>query len=313
MAHRYPGTDDAKRRGPGILAVMGRIERSFSLFRSSWSVLGHDRELLVLPVVSAVVNLVVMASFAVPGWLSLRDQLVFDSAGNASSELAPTVLTYVVAVAFYFCSAFVVIFFNAALICGANERFEGGDPTLSSALAGAWHRIGTILQWAAVSVTVSMIIRQVQERGGLLGKLLGSLLGFVWAVVTYLVLPTLVIEGVGVGEAFRRSKDAIRTTWGENLAGQVGLGIVGFLAAIPIVGVGVVGVLAFGSSVALGVTLIVAAVVGVLLLSVVMSAMGVVYQTALYRYATRRPIVGYDTAALSGAFTPKTSGRLLGR
>ena len=43
------------------------------------------------------------------------------------------------------------------------------------------------------------------------------------AVVTYLVLPMLVIEGVSVGEAFRRSREAIRTTWGENIIGQGGI------------------------------------------------------------------------------------------
>ena len=58
--------------------------------------------------------------------------------------------------------------FSSALICGANERFEGGDPTLGSSLAGARSRIGLIFQWALVSATVSMIIRQIQERGGLL-------------------------------------------------------------------------------------------------------------------------------------------------
>lgn len=310
FAHRGrpSGPVRSARRG-GILGRMGRLERSLSLFTSSWSVVRDDRELLVLPVVSAIVNLVVMASFAVPAWLSLQEVATYDSAGSASSGLEPTVLTYVVAIAFYFCTAFVVIFFNAALIHGANERFEGGDPTLSSALAGAWQRVGTIAQWAAVSATVSMVIRQIQERGGLLGKLIGSLLGFVWGVVTFLVLPSLVIEGVGVGEAFQRSKNAIRSTWGENLAGQVGLGLVGFVAALPIIGLGVAGVFLLGTSVPLGVALLVVAVAALLILSILTSAMGVVYQTALFRYATQRPIAGYDGVALAGAFTPKRAGR----
>ncbi|MFN8050996.1 MAG: DUF6159 family protein [Acidimicrobiales bacterium] len=288
---------------------MGRFQRSISLFKSSWAVVRTDRELLLLPVVSALVSLVVMASFAVPAWLSLKDTTTIDAYGNTTSSMAPTALTYVLGALFYFCSAFVVIFFNAALISGANERFEGGDPTIGSALAGAWSRVGLILQWSAVSATVSLIIRQIQERGGLLGKIVGGLIGFAWAVVTFLVLPTLVIEGVGVREAFRRSTDSIRTTWGENLIGQGGIGLLGLVAVLPCLFVGAIGVVLMGTSVVLGLALIAIAVIGILAASVLLSATGVVYQTALYRYATHRPISGFEQEALAGAFRQKPASR----
>ena len=36
-----------------------------------------------------------------------------------------------------------------------------------------------------------------------------------------------------MGDALKRSKDLFKKTWGENVIGQGGLGIVGFLAMIP--------------------------------------------------------------------------------
>ena len=48
--------------------------------------------------------------------------------------------------------------------------------------------------------------------------------------MTFLTVPILVIEDLGVGDALKRSKDLFKKTWGENVIGQFGLGSVGFLA-----------------------------------------------------------------------------------
>ena len=46
--------------------MANRIKRSAALFKSSWQVLRQQRSLLLLPIVSAVTTLLVVASFAVP-------------------------------------------------------------------------------------------------------------------------------------------------------------------------------------------------------------------------------------------------------
>lgn len=284
---------------------MSRISRSFDLFGSSWNVLRRDRELLALPVISGVVSIVVFASFLLPGYLSLDSRTTIDEFGRLTETLEPTVWTYVLGAAFYVVSAFFVIFFNAALVHATNQRLDGGDPTLASALAGAWARRGLILRWAIVSATVSMIIRQIQENGGLIGRLLGGLIGIAWGVVTFLVLPTLVIEGLGVRDALSRSAASVRTTWGENLIGQGGLGLAGVIFSLPILGLGAIGALLLADSVVLGLTIIAAAILALMALVVVLSALGVIYQTALYRFATHGVVEGFPAPALRGAFHPK--------
>lgn len=279
---------------------MNRFQRSLSLFKSSWTVICSDRELLLLPVFSALVSLVVTLSFVVPGLFSMREQTTV-----SGSSVVPTPLTYVLIVLFYLVSAFVVIFFNSALICGANERLAGGDPTISSAIQGALQRIGLIFQWSLVSATVSMVIRQIQDNGGIVGKIFGGLLGFAWSVVTFLVLPTLVLEGLSVKDAFRRSAESIKTTWGENVIGQGGLGLIGFVGILPFFVVGAVGIATLQTTALLGGTLIAIAMVGMLGVSIVVSALGVVYQTALYRFATHQTVPAFDDQVLAGAFRAK--------
>jgi hypothetical protein len=67
----------------------------------------------------------------------------------------------------------------------------------------------------------------------LVGQIIGSLIGLAWSLVTFLTIPILVIEDIGVGAALKRSKDLFKKTWGENVVGQAGLGIIGFIAMIP--------------------------------------------------------------------------------
>ena len=43
------------------------------------------------------------------------------------------------------------------------------------------------------------------------------------------------IEDVGIGAAFTRSKDLFKQTWGENVVGQAGLGVLGIFVMFPAV------------------------------------------------------------------------------
>ena len=49
---------------------MGKIERSWELVKASWAVLRADKELMIFPVLSMIAVTIVMATFAVPLFLS---------------------------------------------------------------------------------------------------------------------------------------------------------------------------------------------------------------------------------------------------
>ena len=62
-----------------------------------------------------------------------------------------------------------------------------------------------------------MVLRAIQERGGIVGQIGAAIAGVAWALITFLVVPILVIEGVGPMEAIRRSGGLLRQTWGEQI------------------------------------------------------------------------------------------------
>jgi hypothetical protein len=182
---------------------MGKLRTTLDLARSSWSVLKADKELLVLPLLSGVASLIVAATFVVPLFL----------VGGAEAE--PTPAAYVLLFLMYVVLAIITIFSNAALIAGAHERLQGGDPTVGSALRAATGRLGQILPWAVISATVSILLQAVRQRGGAAGAGAAAAAGLAWSLVTFLVLPIIVIEGLPVRAAIGRSKDLFKRTWGR--------------------------------------------------------------------------------------------------
>ena len=53
-----------------------------------------------------------------------------------------------------------------------------------------------------------------------------KLIGVAWTLATFLVVPVLVTRDVGPIDAVKESAGLLRETWGENLIGNVGLGLV---------------------------------------------------------------------------------------
>ncbi len=260
---------------------MDKLRNTLSLARSSWSVLQADKELLLLPLLSGIASTIVAASFIVPILLS----------GGADGE--PTALGYVLLFVMYVVLAFVTIFFNAALVAGAHERLHGGDPTVGSALRAAASHTGRILPWAVVSATVSILLQAVQQRAGLAGRGVAGIAGLAWTLVTFLVIPVIVIEGLGVGAAVKRSSALFKQTWGENVAARVGFGVLGFVLALPAVLIIAVGSVAGTVGAGIGIAV---AVVWLLAVTLVMASLSSIFQTALYLFAAEREVpAGYFT------------------
>jgi small-conductance mechanosensitive channel len=148
----------------------------------------------------------------------------------------------------------------------------------------------------------------VQERLGLIGRFVVGLIGLAWTVATFLVVPVLVSKDVGPVDAVRHSVELLKRSWGENLIGQGGIGVVfGLLmfAAVLLGALLVGGAFALHSIVAVVVAVVVV-VLGFILLGLIQSALQGIYAAALYRYAEAgEASVGFDQALLQQAFAPK--------
>jgi hypothetical protein len=283
---------------------MGRFARSWMLVKLCWRGLQQDKELIVFPVVSTIGVLIVTASFVVPGFFTGFWQDVADNGANA--------WLYVLIVLFYLVQYVVIIFSNAALVSAAIVRLEGGDPTLTDGFRGAWNHMGAILGYAAIAATVGLILQLIRQRAGFAGVIVAALGGAAWNVVTFLVLPVLVVEGVGPIAAIKRSAGLLKKTWGEQIIGSAGIGLVFGLIGVAVGAVGIgLGVLAMSAGVtSLGIALIALAVLAIVAISLLGATLHGIYSAAVYEYAVGGDSGAFDREVLAGAFRPQKARRL---
>ena len=272
---------------------MGKIERSWELVKASWAVLRADKELIIFPVLSMIAVTIVMATFAVPLFLS----------GVLEGSWARTggipIFAIVIGFAFYAVQYTVIFYCNSALVGAAMIRLNGGDPTISDGFAIANKRIMSILGYALLAATVGVILRNIARRG-MIGRIIATMFGLAWNIATFLAVPVLVVEGVGPIDAVKRSTHLLKKTWGEQIAGNIGIG-----AAFAIISL--FGVAVFGGALALAIsthsTMLIVGVVttGIataILLGLFGSALSAIYAAAVYRYATEGEPGGMFAPAL---------------
>jgi hypothetical protein len=271
--------------------MTGTFSRSWQLISESWRVLAHDKELLVFPVFSGIAVILIIASFILP--------LLFSGfLGNFASLAAWFLLLFV----FYFLASFVVIFFNTALIAAAHIRLSGGDPTVRDGLSKAGSHLARIAAWALISATVGLVLSAIRNRGGAAGSLASGILGTAWSLLTFFVIPVMIFEEKEVIEAIQDSMGLFRKTWGENIVGRIGLGLV-MLPAVLMLFVVIVAALS-GSAFIIPLA---AAFVLLLGASVVLhSALQGIFVAALYTYARTGSVPGvFSQDLIAGAFQPK--------
>lgn len=280
-----------------------RISMGWQLTKQAVQVLRLDKELLLFPLLSGISCILVLASFAVPAFMSGA----FEVSEESTSQITQNPIAWVVLFLFYFVNYFVITFFNSALVGCAVIRLKGGDPVVSDGFHSAFARLPQIAGWAFVSATVGIILKLIESRSERAGQFVVGLLGMAWSITTFFVVPVLVIEGVGPIDSVKRSVAVMRKTWGEALISNFGIGIFVFLLSLagilPIVG----GVAIIGAgSTTLGGILIGAGVLMLIMTSLVSSALNSIILAALYIYAAEDEMpAGFDSQLVQNAFASR--------
>jgi hypothetical protein len=283
-----------------------KISFGWDLAMQSFQVLKEEKRLIVFPLLSGIACLVVLASFAVPLWGTPQFQAVVED-----GQVPNDVLSYVLLFVFYFINYFVIVFFNSALIACVVHRFRGGTPSISFGLGVAMLRLPQIAGWALVSATVGLVLKIIESRSEKVGQIVAGLLGMAWGIVTYFVVPVLVVEKAGPIEAVKRSTAILKKTWGESLSANFSLGMIFFvvflLAFIPLALVVMLGVYCLSvGQVVLGGLALTSAVLIFILISLVSSTLSTILLAAVYVYAAEGKVPGqFEPELIQDAFQKK--------
>lgn len=286
--------------------MFDKIARSWSLSMSSLDILRKDKKLIIFPIMSGLGCILVFAAFVAPLVISpeLLNWLHQENAQGNGKDVPLWV--YPVLFAFYFCNYFVIVFCNSALIGCAILRFNGEEATVGDGFRIAFSRLPQILAWALVSATVGLLLKAIENAHERVGQFISAILGTAWTVITFFVIPVLVVEKVGPIEAVKRSVSLLKKAWGEALVGHLGISLIMFLLLLPAILLGVLAFLAWGASPYLGGAILAVAVIYFLLWAAVGPTLNGIYTAVLYQYAAYQQVpAGFDANVLENAFGRK--------
>jgi Family of unknown function (DUF6159) len=258
---------------------MSRIKRGWGLTKKSWALLNTHRELVRFPLYGALATIPLAIVFFGPG-LYLLDQKTYTGA-------IPMLVVgvYVLSV--------VGVYFAVGLAAAANKIFQGGEATVSDGLAVARGRFPEICGWAALSTAIGLAMGLLENQGGVFGQIAARLVGMAWALVTFMAVPVLAIEGTGPLGTLKRSATIFKDKWGQQITGNIAIGgAIALIGVLPAALLIAAGVLLWPSSGAAAVVLILVGAVIMCVALLISKALSGVFGVALYRYAIDGQAVG---------------------
>lgn len=259
---------------------MKRIKRGWALTKKSWALLKEHRELIRFPLYGAIATIPLAILFLGPG-LYFLDQ----------DEFAGAIPLLVIGI---YVLTVVGVYFSVGLAAAANLIFGGkDDTTVADGLAVARSHFGAICGWAALSTAISLFMAVLENQGGALGNIAARLVGMAWALVTFMAVPVIAIEGTGPVDTLKRSATIFKQKWGQQITGNIAIGgavfLIGLLPAALLIAAGVV---LWPTSGAAAVVLILVGAVIMCVALLISKALSGVFGVALYRYAVEGQEVG---------------------
>lgn len=267
--------------------IVTRIRNGWNLTKKSWGILRDNPGLVQFPVAGAITAIVLsIVTFLAAILLLANDQTVLIVLG---------VIVLVVGLLLVLSTA---IFFAVALAFNADRLLAGESPGFGEGISHARSRLSGIVGWALISTVVGAIIQTIQDRLGVAGLILGGLAGAAWAVLTFLAIPVIAIEGTGGFQTVKRCSELIRSRWGEQIAGTAAIGVIlfliGYLPSLIVLGGGIY-LIAGPDIVGPGIALIAIGAIALAIVAVIGKALITIFGVALYRYVAEDRAVGTFT------------------
>ena len=262
----------------GFFATIGR---GWKMSKLSMSVVKKDPELIIYMFICGFLSLLTMIGMSIPQYL--EQAWAVDAEGQMTGAYMGFVFVG------YMTISIVVTFWNSAIVANSHIRLTGGDPKFMDGVSAAMSKIHIIILWGIIAGTVGLLLKVLnqaarEQKGGaaVFAMILSAIGAAIWWMMTFFMIPHMIIEGKGLGESLKSSKQMFFKSWGENITSGLGIGIIGFFF------IAVIAIITFGMVVALGPFWYIGIAIGALGIATALAWMNAAEQvavTALYLYS----------------------------
>jgi hypothetical protein len=278
--------------------IGSRIAYGFRLGTKSIGVVWNDKTLLLFPLTSTACTLVAIFLIYI-GVGPDKWHLVLNTEVNDRGVQLINWGYYVVVLIAYLGAAFLTVFFNVALIGATDISMSTRDSKFRDGFGIAVRNIPSIFIWSVVSSTLGVLL-SILDRERHISRWLRKILGAPWSILTYFVVPVMVLEKRLVFTAFGRSVKIMDETWGERISAQFTLRWFLFLLNIPLL---VAYIVAWFRMEQISDLLILLGLCYIAFTVVLAQTVKSVLTTVLYKYAARDEVPeGWNRDLLAEAF-----------
>ena len=207
---------------------MSSWSQSRELTKQSWAILREHKYLLAYPVLGVIVCILPLI-VAAPG--------VFFLANDQNW------IGYALLIVALYLFTLIMTLFQAGLVVSADAALAGQKSSLGHGMGGAMGRFGVLSRWAFVNTLVSLLIGLLRgnNNAGLVEVLFRAVLaaaaGVMWQLVSFFVLPAMMLDDMGMIAAIKKSALTFKERWGTQLSGGVRIGgLLGLLVVLPEIG-----------------------------------------------------------------------------
>src|SRR3954469_19495093 len=185
---------------------MNKFQRSWALMKSSLSVVGRNKELLVFPIVVFTCTAATALFFLAPPlfrptghsygsaehWQAISHSLFTQSSNGAHGQVGftPGALAYLAFL--YFVCMFIATFCNVAFYHEIMAALSGQPVSIVRGLKFASTRLSSILIWTLFAGLVGLLIKTIEERMAIIGQIIGKIVGIAWSVAAVFAVPVIV-------------------------------------------------------------------------------------------------------------------------
>jgi hypothetical protein len=232
-----------------------KFQRSWSLLKSSLSVIARNKQLLVFPILIFSLTVVIVLFFLAPAvfrptgysytqpehWQAISHSLFTqseDAAGPNRSQVGLTRAGFAYLALLYFVSVFFATFFNVAFYNEILAALSGQTVSIGRGIKFACTRWKAVLMWTLFAGLVGLIIKAIEQRLEVVGRILARFIGLAWSIASVFVIPIIVREEQGANplNLLKKSAGILKRTWGEALIGYAGLAFANTLILLGSVG-----------------------------------------------------------------------------
>jgi hypothetical protein len=106
-----------------------------------------------------------------------------------------------------FGSFFIFYFFCGVTVNMVDVHLKGGTPKVADGVKDAGKNFVAIMFLAIVSTIINAITSAIRDEKSIIGSIVAGIIDSIWATLSFLLLPAIIIEDAGFGQAMKRVRE----------------------------------------------------------------------------------------------------------